>query len=63
MWYFNSPFPDFENPTDNGAANRYDVIVKVEDQDTEMSLSAKILEKEHVLYPRALKKVLSNINQ
>ena len=30
--YFQSPFPDFENPTDNGGANRYDVIVKVADQ-------------------------------
>ncbi len=38
-------------------------IVKVDDQDTEASLSAKILEKEHILYPRALKKLLSNINQ
>ena len=30
--YFEAPFPNFENPTDNGASNRYDVIVKVEDQ-------------------------------
>ena len=43
--YFNSPFPDFENPTDNGAANRYDVIVKVEDQDgssTEKTISVTV---------------------
>ena len=38
-------FTDFENPTDNGAANRYDVIVKVEDQDggsTEKTISVTI---------------------
>ena len=27
-----APFPNFENPTDNGASNRYDIIVNVEDQ-------------------------------